>query len=219
MQKKVFAGIFATLAIFIFFSCKHDVPKSTYCFEREILPIIKSNCANGGCHSAADASGGYVLDGYDNIIKKGVIPGNAAASKLYTCLFSTASDPMPNGTYPLLDDKSKEMIKTWINEGAMNRAGCTPPCIPNSASFSKDVQPILRTNCYGCHNAASANDFGAGYVMEDYTTITDIALNGDLIIGIEHDPSTSGMPKYLKKLTDCQISVIKKWVADGAPNN
>src|ERR1017187_4160253 len=53
------------------------------CFERDILPIFISNCTKSGCHNAQSHVGGYVLDNYQNIVSKGIVPGNYAASKLY----------------------------------------------------------------------------------------------------------------------------------------
>jgi hypothetical protein len=211
----------AIILIAVLNACKHDIPKNTYCFEREILPLIKSNCTQSGCHNSYDsAGGGYVLDGYSSIMKLGIVPGNADASLIYTSLLSSAPHPMAPAPYPLLDDKCREMIKTWINEGAMNTAGCTADCNSGSYTFSKNVMPLIKVNCYGCHNAVAAPDFGGGIELSDYSTIKDQSVSGDLIKSIEHDPSVfSGMPKGLAQLTDCQISIIKKWVADGAPNN
>jgi Planctomycete cytochrome C len=203
----------------VFNSCKHTVPVNTYCFEREVLPIITSNCNFSGCHNANDAAGGYILDSYANIVKHGVVRGNAAASSLYQSILPGANEHMPTSPYPALDDMSINRIKTWINEGARNTSGCNAACNAVGYTFSKDVLPILRINCYGCHSTVAAPDFGGGYELSDYATISDLGLNGLLVRSIEHDPLISGMPKSLAQLTTCQINTIKKWVAAGAPNN
>ncbi len=220
-MKKLFitvTGIIMLVALIN--ACKHDIPKSTYCFEREILPLVRSSCAQSGCHNNIDSAGGYVLDGYSSIIKKGIVPGNADASLLYTSLLSATTHPLALVPYPLPDDTGRQMIRTWINEGAMNFAGCSPDCSSGTFTFSKDVMPLIKVNCYGCHNAVAAPDFGGGIELSDYSTIKDQSISGDLVKSLEHDPSVfSGMPKGLAQLTDCQISMIKKWVANGAPNN
>lgn len=221
MKKIIFYSISILLLIVFFIGCKHEPVKNTYCFEKEILPIVKTNCANAGCHDIYDSTAGYVLDSYSSIIKKGIVIGNAAASLLYKTMLSTATQHVAVNPYPVLDTKSIEMISTWINEGALNFSGCNETCISNTtASFSNDVMPLMRTYCYGCHNAIAAPDFGGGTELSNYATIQSQSLTGQLIPSIEHNPSVfSGMPKGLAKLSNCQINIIKKWVAAGAPNN
>ena len=68
------------------------------CFERDILPIFISNCTQSGCHNAQSNKSGYVLDSYNNIIKKGIVPGNYAASKIWmSVVYNT-------GVVRLIDD-------------------------------------------------------------------------------------------------------------------
>ena len=42
------------------------------CFKRDILPIFNSNCAVSGCHNKTKAEEGYILDSYQNIVRKGI---------------------------------------------------------------------------------------------------------------------------------------------------
>jgi hypothetical protein len=42
-------------------------------FEKDVLPILTSNCAYSGCHNAASAKDGIVLDNYANVIRTGKI--------------------------------------------------------------------------------------------------------------------------------------------------
>jgi hypothetical protein len=43
--------------------------------------------------------------------------------------------------------------------------------------------------------------------------------DGSLIGSINHDNGFSPMPKGSSKLNLCNITVIQKWIDDGAPNN
>src|SRR5574338_1681777 len=54
------------------------------CFESQILPLFQSNCAKSGCHDALSAKEGFILDNYANIVRKGIQPGNASESKIFT---------------------------------------------------------------------------------------------------------------------------------------
>ncbi len=70
----------------------------TICFESDILPMISSGCAKAGCHDAITHEEGYVLNSYNNIMKKGIVAGKASSSKLYQVLFASGSDRMPPPT-------------------------------------------------------------------------------------------------------------------------
>ncbi len=86
----------------------------TICFERDILPIFQSNCAKGGCHSAAAHEEGYVLDNYEDIVRKGIVRGNPAASIIYQSLvYKKGEKAMPQGA-PALTGYQLDLIKRWI---------------------------------------------------------------------------------------------------------
>jgi hypothetical protein len=95
-----------------------------------------------------------------------------------------------------------------------NDAICNTP--PSSASYTTDVLPILRQNCYRCH--ADANPPG-GIQMGTYTDEKSIALSGKMYGAISHKPGFLPMPFGESKLPACTIAIIKKWIDDGAPNN
>lgn len=86
-------------------------------------------------------------------------------------------------------------------------------CETSSVSFSKDIKPIIATNCAisGCHVQGGA---GSG-IFENYTQIKDKVDNGSLknrvIVQKDMPPS--------KPLTNCQIQYIEQWINDGALNN
>ena len=91
-----------------------------------------------------------------------------------------------------------------------------PACDTANVTYSTVVSKILQDNCMQCHSAAA----NMGSVnLEGHAQAKVYALNGKLYGVISHTPGFSPMPKGGNKLSDCDISRIKKWVDAGAPNN
>jgi uncharacterized membrane protein len=121
MNKKIIFVSILLLAPIIFTiqtSCKHE---STYevCFNTEVLPIIKYNCAVTGCHDATTAEKDIVLDTYENIMTI-VEAKNANSSKLYEVLVDNGDDLMPPPPKSALTAAQIRTIRTWIEQGAKN---------------------------------------------------------------------------------------------------
>ena len=95
-------------------------------------------------------------------------------------------------------------------------------------SFAKEVLPILRANCFGCHQ--SAKKLG-GYMMTDFQGLLGGGESGSaaivpgksgeshLIREIVPVDGKSEMPKKGKPLSDVEIEIIKRWVDAGALND
>lgn len=92
----------------------------------------------------------------------------------------------------------------------------TQQCDTSTVTFSRSVVPILATNCYACH---AANIAEGGVVLSNYSGVKAKVDQGRLIGAITHAPGFVPMPQGASKLSACDIDKIKKWVADGAPNN
>ncbi|MBI1783251.1 MAG: hypothetical protein HYR66_18090 [Sphingobacteriales bacterium] len=188
---------------------------ASVCFTRDVLPIFQSYCAKAGCHDYI-SDGYYSLDRYDDIIKHGIIPGNSSGSKVYQAI--TTSDPgdiMPPLTHLQLTKAQKDIIKKWIDEGARNTA-CVSVCDPNLYTYSGFIQPLLQRNCQGCHSGSTA---AGGLDYTNYSTIKTVALSGKLYGSISHSPGFIPMPNTSSKLSDCEITQVKKWIDAGAPQN
>jgi hypothetical protein len=183
------------------------------CFESSILPIFLSSCARSGCHDSKTKEDGYVLDSYTNIMRKGISQGNANNSKLYEVLFETGSDQMPPDAP--LSQSQKDAIKLWINEGAKNTVDCNCECDPSLFTYAAIIQPIMATNCVGCHKPGS---LGGNIDLSTYNAVKAQATNGKLVGSATHSPGFVAMPQG-SKLQDCQIEQIKSWVSAGALNN
>lgn len=204
-------------------SCTHDPinppapvepgachPDTVY-FENDILPVIAANCASSGCHSDNNPADGISLTTYAGI-KDEVKPGDPMDSELYKVLFETGDDLMPPAPASPLSAATKDLIKTWIEEGALNNA-CSD-CDTTSGSFSQTVLPMITGQCQSCH---SGSNLSGGVDLSTHATIVDAVNNSNLLNAIERT-SYYPMPPAMA-LSDCEVEQIKVWISNGMPNN
>ena len=109
-------------------------------------------------------------------------------------------------------------------------------CDTLNMSYSQNIVPILRDNCYTCHskgNTAGSN----GVLLDNYNSVNGWATiiqidstqpksadSSYLVGNIKHLPSSTvlhftPMPYMKHKLDDCSINQIVAWVNQGAQNN
>jgi len=230
MKKLIFCiGLFTTLLLVVI-SCKHEVPvqqvnpnplpgpvaNNGVCFESDILPLFKSNCAKAGCHDATTHEENLILDSYANIMRKDIVPGNADGSKIYRVLFETGSKKMPPAPNADLTAAQKALIAKWINEGAKNTINCNSTCDTTQFKFGANISPIMNTYCTGCHAGTAPS---GGIDLSNYANVKIQATNGRLVGAVTQAAGYSPMPKDAPKLSECQLIQIRKWVAAGALNN
>ena len=189
----------------------------TICFERDILPIFISNCTQSNCHNAVAHKGGYTLDNYSNIMKKGIVPGNIAASKIWESVAMNTWDVenMPIDA-PGLNNTQLDLLRRWIQSGAIDSGSdCSNTiCDTNLITYAAGIAPIVQTYCTGCHNSASA----PGGSLIGYNNVQNAAVNGKLIGDISQQSGYHQMPPGIT-LSACQVTQVKKWVSAGALNN
>lgn len=220
------------LLIGFVYACKHDkpipepsndpivsmnCPSDTVYFQNSILPILVSNCAMSGCHDQQSAREGIILTDYVSIINTGSVdPGNGKHSELYKAITDFNSDDiMPPSNYGTLSSEEISLIKTWIDQGAINNM--CGKCDTDVFTFSAGVLPIVETHCQGqsCHSTATADN---GF--HQFTTWNDIVADSEAFWGsISNTGGYSIMPQGTSGLNDCQITIIRKWLDNGAPNN
>ena len=112
-------------------------------FNRDIRPILTNACFK--CHGPAVRKGGFRLDVRDEAVKparSGAVPivaGKAADSELVKRLFATEKDEVmpPPSTHKTLKPAEKELIKKWIDEGAVYQ---------KHWSFEPPVKVALKTD-------------------------------------------------------------------------
>ena len=92
----------------------------------------------------------------------------------------------------------------------------TTGCDTTTVTYALSIKPIIETNCLVCHSQASNQ---GNVVLEGHANLKSWVTNGRLLGAIRHESGFSPMPKGGAKLSDCNISKIEKWVADGTPDN
>lgn len=187
------------------------------CFTRDILPIFISNCAKAGCHDAATRSDGYQFTDYNSIIAKDFVAGNADQTELYEKITEDRSDKiMPPPPASPLTQEQKMLIRRWINEGAQNTTNCGTGCDTTKYAYNADILPMINKYCVGCHSSSAAPK---GIALDSYNGIVNAANTGQLLGAIRHETGYTAMPQGGSKLSDCEITIISKWINSGTPNN
>ncbi|WP_045688482.1 hypothetical protein [Hymenobacter sp. AT01-02] len=96
-------------------------------------------------------------------------------------------------------------------------AGPKVPCTtPDVVSYSASISPLLTQNCRSCHNSVLVT---GSVNLEDFSVIQKYIRSGELMGNVKHLPGYNPMPQGGKKLSDCDIELLQKWVDAGAPNN
>lgn len=189
-------------------------PDTVY-FKQKILPLIVSNCAMSGCHDAISKREGVILTDYTNIMKE-VRVSNPTNSSLYRSLIATGENRMPPaGSLPVEQINS---VLTWIKQGAKNNScdASASNCVTTNISFKTIVQPILVTNCTGCHSGAKPS---GNIDLTTYIQVQKYAVNGKLYGSIAHQTGYIAMPSSTSSLSNCEINQIKSWITAGSLNN
>lgn len=89
------------------------------------------------------------------------------------------------------------------------------PCIiADSVYYTTNITPVIASNCASCHSAASNV---SGILLDSYDGLQYWAKNGYLYGTISHASGFKPMPDGGAKLSDCTISLIKKWIDNGSP--
>lgn len=90
-------------------------------------------------------------------------------------------------------------------------------CNTENVSYTQTVVPILNNNnCVSCHAGAGAS---GGIQLDSHNAVAAAAASGRLLGAIKHEAGYSAMPQGGSKLSDCEISQIDAWIAQGAFDN
>ncbi|MFZ4638043.1 MAG: PSD1 and planctomycete cytochrome C domain-containing protein [Pirellulales bacterium] len=124
------------------------VPGRTVDFQRDVWPILESNCHH--CHGPDEQQARLRLDARAIVMAGGnsgpaVVPGDPGASLLVKRLASHGSDPaMPTDADPL-DDESIAVIRSWIEQGAKwpDGVGSQATEVPRHWAYVRAVRPPL----------------------------------------------------------------------------
>lgn len=157
------------------------------------------------CHNPSVSRGGVDLTTYAAVIENPglVVPGNAELSRLYQVVFS--GEMPPRG--PRLSDEAIELIRDWINDGAIEGAispvrepqpvtpppgpPVDPPLVPpvtpppgnlpepRNPTYTYIYENILEPKCARCHTGSEP----AGFVdVSSYRDLLENVFIRDLIV-------------------------------------
>ncbi len=100
---------------------------------------------------------------------------------------------------------------------------------PKQISYSKDVEPIFRRNCFGCHQGAK--QLGS-YKMTDFAALVAGGETGEpaivpgkpaesyLVDQITSSDGRAEMPKPpVAPLSDAEVDTIRRWIEQGAQDD
>lgn len=194
-------------------------PGTVY-FQEEVLPLIVSNCAQSGCHDAASAEDGIVLDSYANILYGDdddlVVPGQPGSSELLEVMLDTDPDKrMPPPPAEPLDAAVVDVITQWISQGALNLS-CSDACDTVDFSWSGRILPLFELQCNGCHGGPNPN---AGLSLSDHSQAVTAVNYLSLMERVQHLEGFNAMPPSGSGLSDCEIAALEGWIANGMPEN
>lgn len=92
-------------------------------------------------------------------------------------------------------------------------------CDSANVTYTSTIRPILQDNCLSCHNNAASGALGGNIRLENYPDVKLRVDDGSLFGAVSHQPPFSPMPKDGRKLDNCKISLIQKWIDSGALDN
>lgn len=103
------------------------------------------------------------------------------------------------------------------------------PAVAKTISFSEQIEPIFRKNCYGCHQGAK--QLGE-YLMTDLKSMSSGGESGEpaivpgkpdesnLILQITAIDGVAEMPKPpAKPISDVELEWIRRWITEGATDD
>lgn len=99
------------------------------------------------------------------------------------------------------------------------------PVVKDNVSFALDIQPILSSQCAGCHNPSNvAPDLRKGFAYESLLedeegVIPGNAEESELIEMLEWAKTSDNPMPPTTPLSPLEIALIKKWIDEGAKDN
>jgi hypothetical protein len=215
-----FAIIGITLIGIPLVSCQHEPelpPRwDTICFDKQIMPIIKTSCATDRCHNGGGEAPQFLE--YADLVPRFVTKYKPVESKLHKVMLGHPNRegfmPPSNSPYKISSEQI-DLITLWILEGAPYDPKCNK--CDSSGSYSRTIVPLIDANCKSCHSGGSP---AKGILLIDYQTITDAVNNNFLKESVNggtggHTP----MPYKSQSLSPCNLYQINTWIDAKMPKN
>ena len=189
-------------------------------FSTQVLPILKANCAQSGCHDAISAVDGINLEDYNSTINSNIIvPFDIVESEIMErILESDVNKRMPPAPANALSIDQINLIAEWILQGAKDEM-CDDPsadCQVSNVKYSANILPIINVHCRSCHSGGSPS---GGVDLSTHGTVQQAALNGSLLGSISHLSGYTPMPFNQPMLDSCVVLQFEAWINEGALDN
>jgi len=218
-------GLLLTWGVVLWMTLAPRAAMAAADYESTVAPILKKNCVP--CHSTANAQGKLALDSLAAIQRGGVsgpslVPGKSSESGIYQRLVvEDRTLRMPFGGKALAPELIA-VIRDWVD--GQDAAAPAPEAIPTTIDFHRDVEPILKSNCYGCHSGGKAQSqlrLDAGKAALRGGLGGKVINPGDakgsrLIHRVKGMGGEQRMPLRKAPLDDRQIAILERWIDAGA---
>ena len=189
-------------------------PDTVY-FERDLLPILQSTCAQPGCHDAITMEDGVRLTDYNSVMQTTEVePFNPGESKIYKVIIDEPDDRMPPPPADPMSAENIDLVYTWIAQGAQNLFCDEEECDTLDVTYTTPVSGIIQKHCLGCH---SDNNPLGDLSLQGYNNVVTIASDGRLLGVVKHEAGFPAMPKNSAKISDCKILQLEIWTNNGTP--
>ena len=90
----------------------------------------------------------------------------------------------------------------------------TSTCDTTTITYATVSAIMINNNCNGCHSASNPN---SNVITDNYNDLKASAVAGKLLRSVDWTGSKK-MPQGGNKLTDCEITKIRLWIARNYPN-
>lgn len=194
-------------------------------FEQDVLPILKSHCAD--CHNASASKGGLDLSSMAGVRKGGESGEPAVVESLdesMLWIMIEGGDMPPEGEAPLAKSEL-DLIRQWIASGARSTSSSSETVVTQH-----DVLPYLYTRCVVCHGARRKE---ANLDLRTVESILKGGKSGPVVVPGKPEESLilkrihakdMPPPKELiragvRPMESSEISLLEKWIEQGAINH
>lgn len=145
--------------------------------------------------------------------KKSVIAVISLAAIFFLVIQSCKHEPL---VVPQPQEPVNNGENPFNNGGGGPIYGSSGDTVKDSICFNEEILPLFISNCAipGCHNASSLNTIK----LTNYNQI--VGRKNDIVDKITKTNNNDRMPPPpYNPLSQTQINLIKKWIAEGAKNN
>jgi hypothetical protein len=104
-------------------------------------------------------------------------------------------------------------------------------CSKGTLSYQADIKPILKENCYECHDVEGKGYKKSGFLIDSYqglmkgtkfgpVIVPESAISSSLYLLVAGKTNASiQMPHDRAPISEDQVAAIEAWIDQGAKNN